>query len=134
MNPYATLGRAATGDLDALRSLALEAFALTASEGNLTALDEAIVFARLAFAHSQDAEDAGRLVQAMALAATVAESEDRREALQAECLATVAVAIDHADGETSDQLEAALDALVREAPAAIVAEAQGLRKLIKGQE
>lgn len=68
INPYPLLRRAARGDLEAMRSLASACTKQGVEGGDLTALTEALIFARLAFARSGDVADAGLTVSTLALA------------------------------------------------------------------
>ncbi len=97
-NPFRYLSAAASGDIEAQRTLAERGIELAIAQGDLlTALDSA-VFARLAAAQGSRG-DKGRLLSILALASSLTSEDegDLRESLTAESLALVSLLAD--DGE-----------------------------------
>ena len=90
ISAHCLLGRAAKGDVDALRQLALSGYQIFKAEVDSTALIEALVFARLAAAVG-DVDDIMRLVTMLSDAWEGAQADpeqfDWGESLAAELLA-----------------------------------------------
>lgn len=133
-NPFAALRKAARGDLEAQRLLAREAFRFGCSDGDLTAIDEAVFFGRLAFENSRASDDGGFLLQAMGTAYTLAEQRGDTEfsaSLGAQALALAAILTDDAPPEWLGQYEQIIDDFTRTAPPEVVAHAQEIRRMMK---
>lgn len=110
INPYAFLADAASGDLDALRALALRGEAKSLSGEGYDAIMEGLVFARLAAAHGSPS-DINTLIRMIAVGSRICGDnpafKSRLDALHAELIALVAALAD-AGVEDADQVLAEL--------------------------
>lgn len=76
MNPYVELKKASKGSVESYRALAREACEIGVGDGSLFALAEALIFARLAYAASNDPADAGSLLSILGLASDAVQDVD----------------------------------------------------------
>ena len=132
-NPFAMLRKAARGDLEAQRSLARQAFQVGCSDGDMTAIDEAVFFGRLAFENSREAPDGGFLLQVMGEAFGLADERgetEHSESLGAQALALAAILTDDAPPDMREQIEQMTDDFTRMAPPGVVAHAQKIRRMM----
>ncbi len=110
-NPYPELAKAASGDVDALRTLAGAAWKLGVEERDLIAFVEALVFSRLAYAASRDPEDAKATLAILSLASEFCPEE--REMLfnwSAETVALTSRLADQGDAFAEQNLTAIVSA------------------------
>ena len=96
-NPYAYLHGASRGDLCALRVLARGGALIATQAGDIVAMTDALVFARLAYARSQEAGDASVLLKLLSAAQLLADSAEHVDSLQAEAFAHISQLADSGD-------------------------------------
>lgn len=89
VNPYALLSAAASGDAEALRSLAREAARLWLEEGYDLAIVEGLVFARLAYARTGEDADGSLLLTLLAHASEAETNAEMKADLEGEMIAVL---------------------------------------------
>lgn len=128
-NPYPELSKAATGNVDALRTLANAAWKLGVEERDLIAFVEALVFSRLAYAASRDPEDAKATLAILSLASEFCPEE--REMLFNWSAETVALASRLAD-QGDAYAEQHLTAIVSKCGPAATEAGKDILKMMEG--
>ena len=125
-NPSAHLHAASRGNVDSLRLLATQGCNLAAANGDHCSMEQGLVFARLAYAHSNLVCDAGLLLSSLAVASAMSPDQDERDSLQAEAIALVSVLADR--GEPT--CETWLSAMVEDSTAEATEGAKAIRELM----
>lgn len=125
-NPYPLLKTAAAGDVEAMRLMARAGGEQASRYRDECAIIEALVFARLAYARSGDAGDAGLILGLTGLACELVGPGELRENWEAEGLALMSLL-----GEAGwDMADEAVDSAMSECSAETVADAKAIRALM----
>lgn len=129
-NPYPLLKAAAFGDAEAMRQLSRAAFAVGMQERNFVAINEALIFGRLAYARTHDPADAGSVVSMLASAEHLVGPDEVEllTMLQSESIAHIAILADEGEDLAADNLER----IVSDCLPAAAAAASDLREMMKG--